>query len=244
MAKIDSGGTASYNGLLLSVQRRAARGVTVSGELHLVPLHQRPVEAARPISAVLPATSIRTTGALTAAIAPIARQIGGMFSICRPWPKHRSFPTRRCALWASGWRFSPIFRVLSGGYLTVTTNQDRALNGIGGQRVNQVLANPYGDKIRQQLSQSRSIRAAGARHVRKCRRGQHCGPGIWQFDAALSRTFQVRETQRLEFRAEAFNVTNSFRMNNPTTNLNSNTFGQVTSAQDPRIMQFALKYFF
>jgi hypothetical protein len=70
------------------------------------------------------------------------------------------------------------------------------------------------------------------------------GPGTWQFDAALSRTFQLRETQKLEFRAEAFNITNGVRMDNPNTVLNTNTFGQVTSAQDPRIMQFALKYFF
>ena len=50
--------------------------------------------------------------------------------------------------------------------------------------------------------------------------------------------------QRLEFRAEAFNVTNSFNMNNPTTDFNSNLFGKVTSAKDPRILQFALKYLF
>jgi hypothetical protein len=56
--------------------------------------------------------------------------------------------------------------------------------------------------------------------------------------------FQFRETEKLEFRAEAFNITNSFRMNNPTTNFKGGIFGQVTSAQDPRIMQFALKYFF
>ena len=36
----------------------------------------------------------------------------------------------------------------------------------------------------------------------------------------------------------------AFRMNDPTTNFNSNIFGQVTSAKDPRIMQFALKYVF
>jgi hypothetical protein len=70
------------------------------------------------------------------------------------------------------------------------------------------------------------------------------GPSTWDFDLALSREVQLREAQKLEFRAEAFNVTNSFRMTNPTTNLSSNLFGQVTVARDPRIMQFALKYFF
>ena len=56
----------------------------------------------------------------------------------------------------------------------------------------------------------------------------------------------MRESQRIEFRAEAFNVTNSFRMDikQLQVNLNSNTFGQVTGALDPRILQFALKYFF
>ena len=70
------------------------------------------------------------------------------------------------------------------------------------------------------------------------------GPGTWQFDAALSRTFQVKEGQKLEFRAEAFNLTNSVRLADPDTVLNSNTFGQIKTALDPRIMQFALKYVF
>ena len=70
------------------------------------------------------------------------------------------------------------------------------------------------------------------------------GPGLWQFDLSLSRTFQVREMQKVEFRAEAFNVLNKFTMMNPVFDLNSNLFGKVTAARDPRIMQFALKYLF
>ena len=69
-------------------------------------------------------------------------------------------------------------------------------------------------------------------------------PASWQFDMGLSRIFRFRETQRFEVRAEAYNVTNSFRPGNPNLALNSNTFGQIRSARDPRIMQFALKYLF
>ena len=53
-----------------------------------------------------------------------------------------------------------------------------------------------------------------------------------------------REIQRLEFRAEAYNLTNSFRPGNPSTILNESTFGQIRSSDTPRIMQFALKYAF
>ena len=74
--------------------------------------------------------------------------------------------------------------------------------------------------------------------------GNISGPGFWQFDLSLSRTFQVREMQKVEFRAEAFNVLNKFTMMNPVFDLNSNLFGKVIAARDPRIMQFALKYLF
>jgi anaerobic glycerol-3-phosphate dehydrogenase len=57
-----------------------------------------------------------------------------------------------------------------------------------------------------------------------------------------------------EFRAEAFNVTNSTRLGNPDTNFSSGTFGKITSSANPsgimtgnnggRVMQFALKYVF
>ena len=43
---------------------------------------------------------------------------------------------------------------------------------------------------------------------------------------------------------EAFNLTNSFRMNDPVAAINSPLFGKVITAKDPRIMQFALKYVF
>ena len=69
------------------------------------------------------------------------------------------------------------------------------------------------------------------------------GPGNWQVDMALSRIFPIQDT-RVELRVEAFNLTNRLIRNNPNANISQNTFGQITTAGDPRIMQFALKYVF
>ena len=75
------------------------------------------------------------------------------------------------------------------------------------------------------------------------------GPGFWEIDTALSRIFRVREGRTVELRAEAFNLTNSFRAGSPgmptvTTARNSPQFGQILTAQDPRIMQLAMKFVF
>jgi hypothetical protein len=73
--------------------------------------------------------------------------------------------------------------------------------------------------------------------------GSLVGPGSWTIDAGLSRTFVITEAQRLEFRAEANNVLNHTNFSNPTNTLGA-TFGRITGADDPRIMQFAVKYIF
>lgn len=70
------------------------------------------------------------------------------------------------------------------------------------------------------------------------------GPSTWQLDVALSKVIRVGESHGFEVRAEAYNLTNSFQPGNPVTNLNSPTFGQIRTALDPRILQFAVKYFF
>jgi hypothetical protein len=88
------------------------------------------------------------------------------------------------------------------------------------------------------------------------------GPGVFQLDLAISRTFPVREKQTLQLRAEAFNLPNHVNPAVPgfgATNaagsnaLNAGNFGQATSdisgtsgltTGDYRVIQFALKYFF
>jgi len=64
-----------------------------------------------------------------------------------------------------------------------------------------------------------------------------------QNDLGISKNFNIGQ-RRLQFRWEVFNVMNHANFNNPTTGLNSSNFGRILSAQDPRIMQFALKFDF
>jgi hypothetical protein len=243
--KIDSGGTASYNGLLVSVERRAARGITVSGNYTWSHCISDPWQSTansdngqqgntKPFDRRFDRGNCTTS-------AVDRRHIFNLSGVAET-PQFSNMTLRAVA---SGWRFSPIFRVLSGEYLAVTTNQDRSLTGAFGlQRVNQLMADPYGDKTPGKYLNPSAFTLPALGTYGNVGSGSIAGPGTWQFDASLSRTFQFRENQKMEFRAEAFNLTNAFRMNNPETNLNSNIFGQVTSAKDPRIMQFALKYFF
>jgi len=145
---------------------------------------------------------------------------------------------------ASDWRVSPIFKILSGDYLTIANSQDRALTGAGQQRALQVLPNPYGNKSVSNYLNAAAFAQPALGTLGNMGPGNILGPGTWQLDTSISRAFQFRETQRMELRVEMFNVTNSFRMKDPNVAFGSGAFGQVTAAMDPRIMQFALKYVF
>jgi len=63
-------------------------------------------------------------------------------------------------------------------------------------------------------------------------------------DIAVSRIFQFPESKKLEFQADALNLKNRFIPMDPNVNLNANTFGQITTSGNARIMQFALRYAF
>src|SRR5205823_14662210 len=56
------------------------------------------------------------------------------------------FSNRALRVIASGWRLSPIFKILSGSSMTVLSGQDRALTALANQRADQILGDPYGDK--------------------------------------------------------------------------------------------------
>jgi Carboxypeptidase regulatory-like domain/TonB dependent receptor-like, beta-barrel len=156
---------------------------------------------------------------------------------------------------ASGWRLVGSFRALTGPWLTISpgVGNDRALNGQSAtQRVNQILDDPYGDDStqpgggRQFLNPLAFEQPALGTHGTMVRNSVR-GVGSKTVDFSLSRVFRLANSHNIEVRAEAFNAFNWFQWAQPNVNLNSPTFGQITSTSttiSPRVFQFAAKYVF
>jgi hypothetical protein len=72
-----------------------------------------------------------------------------------------------------------------------------------------------------------------------------CGPHISDTDFAILKTTRINENVHVDFRAEFFNIFNHTQFFNPDGNTSDGAqFGQVSQVRDPRLVQFALKFFF
>lgn len=72
------------------------------------------------------------------------------------------------------------------------------------------------------------------------------GPSSFNTDMSAAKNFPflARESSRIQFRADIFNLFNRVPFNNPTTSLASSFFGKITSAGAARQVQLALRFEF
>jgi hypothetical protein len=240
LEEFDDFGSSTYRGLKLSAQRRSASGVSLSANYTVSRcfghrmgdgIHQF---AAGPTN---PDDLDFDRGNCTQNRTHIANMTAGY--------QTPTFASTALRALASDWRISGILNASSGGWLTVTTGRDTALNGQGAQRVNQVSDDVYGEKsLTQYLNPAAFTQPASGtfgNHVR----ASIAGPAIWTINLAVSRLVPVTASHNLEIRLESFNLLNHFNWGVPVTNLAQATFGRIqTQATDPRIMQFGVKYSF
>ena len=155
-------GTQKYNGLLLSVQRRLINGFSVAANYTLSKCNGHPTQGGT------------TPNVNSGYVDP--NNIDYDYGACDSDRRHlfnltASAETPRfdndfVRALASDWRLSGIFRAYSGSPQSVTVTGDPARTGIGGQRANQILDDPYGDGTLDNYLQSRGVRLAGGRHAR------------------------------------------------------------------------------
>ena len=239
MTQLGDESTSNYNGLLLSVQRRRSKGITVQGNYTW----------SHCIGDIFISGGNQTgsgdypgrRGYDRTSCPGDARHIFNMSTVYET-PQFSSTAMR---LLASAWQVSGIVRLQSGSYFTVTSGFNTSLgSGFGTDRANQVLGDPYlpHKSINGWLNPAAFARPADGVWGNASQNIQ--GPGFITINMGLTRRFHVRESQSVEFRAETFNVPNHVNPNNPVTALNNQNFGKILSAGEPRIMQLALKYLF
>jgi len=68
------------------------------------------------------------------------------------------------------------------------------------------------------------------------------GPGFNNTDLGISKLIPITEAMSLQFRGEFFNIFNHAQFTNPSGDISSSTFGNVTNARDPRIGQVSAKF--
>jgi hypothetical protein len=165
-------------------------------------------------------------------------------------PKLGHFP----AWLGEGWSIRGITTMRSGLPITVTCGCDPVGNGSATGRPDLVPGVPlrpadYSVPVNQ-INLAAFTTPVG--HFGDVRRNLLAGPAVYNTDFGVSKIFRLRESQRMEFRAEMFNIFNTPQFANPEANLASPaTFGQTfgTIATNAgfgtnRQMQFALKYNF
>jgi hypothetical protein len=70
------------------------------------------------------------------------------------------------------------------------------------------------------------------------------GPGFQRTDLSLFKNFDFADRHRIQVRIETFNLWNQERFGQPNGIIGSAPFGQITTADDGRIVQFGIKYSF
>lgn len=143
------------------------------------------------------------------------------------------------------WHQTGIMGKHTGNWLTPLDGRDISLTGVGQDRPNLIGIPHLSHPALQEWFNTFAFAEQAAGTYGDASTFSILGPGGFTFDAMLSREFRIRGGQHLEVRFEAFNVLNHPVFGNPETTLTStSTYGQILSANDPRILQFAMKYVF
>jgi hypothetical protein len=156
---------------------------------------------------------------------------------------------------AGGWQWSGIVTAQSGGAFTVLGGKDQSQTGLGTDRANFTGVSPYGGNACGNSAPCVNyLNPAGFMVASTGAFGNEGkdslrGPNLISWDTGLFKEFPIAsERTHLQFRAEFFNVLNRVNFNNPSypnlPSYSSSGFGTLTSAQDPRIGQLALKLLF
>lgn len=148
-----------------------------------------------------------------------------------------------------GWNLSGILTYMTGSPFSVVSGVDNARTGTSGQLADRTgdpdlgSGRSRGDMILKWFNTAAyTTNALGT--FGNSGRNSLIGPSYTSLNMGLHKNFAFNEDVKLQFRFEAFNALNNVNLNLPNATVGSSTFGRITTAQDPRILQLALRLSF
>src|SRR5437773_1963537 len=240
IGQIDDGGTATYEALNLSVQKRLSGGV--SGNANYTWSHCiSDVYADNPTANGVSIAGNR--GQFRGNCLGIDRRQLFSMGMVATTPK---FSNSTLQMVASNWQLAPIVSITSAQLFAVFAGTDRALTTVQNQTPNVV--NPSGIYPSKQTANNwinaSAFAPADPGTYGNLGYNSLKGPHTVHINVALSRTFAIRERQSIQIRAEAFNLPNHVNLATPgppasamsgvgnigrSVTLNSPNFVQITS---------------
>ena len=256
---VDDGGTGEYEGLYLSVRKTLSHNVTMQANYtwsHCI----SDVYNFNPANGGVAPPNNRRQWRSNCIGIDLRQEL--VMNLVATTPK---FTNRALRIIGSNWQVAPILEIKSATNFTAFSGTDQALTTVGNQTPNLVNANPY--PANQTLSNwlnASAFATATPGTYGNLGYNNLKGPGIFQLNVALSRTFAVGEKRAFQLRAEAFNLPNHVNGFAPgvapinggagaNSTLTSSTFTQVTSdisgnnglqGGDYRVVQVAAKFVF
>jgi hypothetical protein len=141
-----------------------------------------------------------------------------------------------------GWHVAGIWYFASGTPFSVTFTA--TLPGMLSSRAN-LVGNPSGSHTILNWFNTAAFSVPAPYTFGNSGRNILLGPGAILMDSSIKRDIRIYERLTAQFRFEAFNMLNHANFSNPAANISSpSTVGTITSAGDPRQLQFALKLLF
>ena len=238
----DNVGQSTYNAATAKLEKRISHGLTVTASYTFSKL----IDDASSVfsQTIFTGPVLGTTGAadannrhlekdLSSGDIPRVFSLGWVYDVPRLWK-------------IAGWQIAGLVRIQAGDTVPVTqaTNNNSAL-GYVVQRPNRIGdPNDFAGRSVAKYFNTAAFTAAGQFVIGNSSRDPVRGPGLQNADVMIGKTFRLRERMSLEFRAEAFNVSNTPPLNDPNGIFGNAAFGTISTAGNPRDFEFVLKLHF
>ena len=235
-------GWATYNAATFSLKRRLAKGLTYDANY----TWSHSIDDASDPGTTLNETNLPQNvydiGAEKASSSFDHRQrlvLSFVYQI--PMTAHDKFIRTVFGQWQAGGNFT----AQSGAPFTVNISSDQANIGSGPAQRPNISGNPNsGPQSPNQWFNTSVFSLPPLYTFGNAPRNAVIGPGATEFDLSMQKDIPLTESIKLQFRGEAYNVFNHPNFNIPNRTAFTANFGKISSAQDSRQLQLALKLIF